>query len=70
MGIAIQLPLDDGRGNVEFSICMEANYNQPQFEPELSPELFQTVSICINWIRIQALMEWIVFHLSGTMAGL
>lgn len=45
MGIAIQLPLDDGRGNVQFSICMEANYNQPNFEPSLQPEPFQTVSI-------------------------
>lgn len=48
MGIAIQLPLDNGRGDVEFSLCMEANYNQPQFEPSLEPELFQTVCICIN----------------------
>lgn len=50
MGIAIQVPLDNGRGDVVFSLCMQANYNQPNFEPNLQPEPFQTVSIYL-WIN-------------------
>lgn len=67
MGIAIQLPLDDGSGNVEFSICMEANYNQPNFEPSLEPELFQTVSKYLK--RLKTLKELIVFRFSGMKVG-
>lgn len=48
MGIAIALPLDNGRGDVEFSVCIEGNFNQPNFEPSLQPEPFQVVSICID----------------------
>lgn len=43
--MAFATPLDNGRGDVEVSVCMETNYNQPNYEPQIDPPLFQTVSI-------------------------
>lgn len=43
MAAAISVPVDNGRGDIFVSICIESNYNQPTY-PALSPPPFQTVS--------------------------
>lgn len=49
MAAALSIPVDNGRGDIFVSICIESNYNQPTY-PALSPPPFQTVShqILIN----------------------
>lgn len=43
LAIALAIPVDDGRGDIFESICIEANYNQYTFSP-LTPPPFQTVT--------------------------
>lgn len=45
LGMAFEVPVTDIDGDVAVSICLESNFNQPQYEPELDPPLFQTVTV-------------------------
>lgn len=43
IGVAAAFPVDNGRGDIFETICFQANYNQPNYEPVLTPALFQVV---------------------------
>lgn len=42
MAAALGIPVDNGRGDIFVSICIESNYNQPTYPP-LDPAPFQTI---------------------------
>lgn len=42
MGAAIGVPVDNGKGDIFVSVCIQSNYNQPTY-PSLSPPPFQTI---------------------------
>ncbi|XP_031621581.1 uncharacterized protein LOC116339694 [Contarinia nasturtii] len=42
LSVGLAIPVDNGRGDIFMSLCVQSNFNQPTFSP-LEPPLFQTI---------------------------
>lgn len=47
LAVALAVPIDNGRGDVFVSYCVETNFNSPTYDQtgQLDPPLFTTVTI-------------------------